>query len=729
MQVQPSNKNSAKLEEQIMNRILRIAGIFIVTSLFGSSLSFADDIYVKGGVTGGDGSTKRPFGLLSDVEAASAPGDVIYIKQSKTALDGGITLQVGQKLIGLGPDVLKSNGKAAVAQIIDSREGNFSSAITLSGDNEVANVLVTDTYGFAVLINETSGNHIHHSKFNNVAYGFGLQFLTQEGVIGLGVFYSGIGVYAGVNSENTIDHIEITKPKGAGISFYSLGEDSVLNINEVLIQGAVEGLFNFHGFAFLAEGGDITINLSNAHFLANLWGHIGGFSFGDSNLVLNFDNLLVEKGATLGHGNNIEVTHLGGTGSLVTTITNSIIDGGSEGVIYSNQEYFGTVPNPISHSLDNVIIRNTTWNGVRTPTMGGFPHQEIKIRNSSIYHVPEGVVVGNTNLGRESLSLDLGTATDPGNNRFFNNGVDIIINEDTHVQAVGNWWGSSDAVPNVEIRSYPNRADGTIDTAPLLASDPQPEHGESLPLIASDKQIGADRLLVYYSFDEVVGGVYPDGSKNGYDGELVGNVSSTAGVHGNGARIDGNPSYINLNGESFRTQDIPIDGFTIGIWAKLDVKPPSTSFYHMLFNAWDINNDNGGAEPALYFLGEPGGSIFTTSRSTDYRLIPPASVAAPISPEVWHHYTYTYSRDTGVALVYLDGVEIHRREGLLDIPLAGEWELGAEIGHHVRDQGMAAFGQLQGSVDEFVLYNYALSPEKVEEMFNDGTVFYRGGRF
>ncbi|MBL4571668.1 MAG: hypothetical protein JKY86_01150 [Gammaproteobacteria bacterium] len=711
-----------------MSRILRFVWVFTVASLFGSSLSFADDIYVKGGVTGGDGSIKRPFGLLSDVEAASAPGDVIYIKQSKTALNGGITLQVGQKLIGLGPDVLTANDKAAVAQIIDSREGYFSSAITLSGDNEVANVLVTDTYGFAVLINETSGNHIHHSKFDNIAYGFGLQFLTQEGEIGF--FYSGIGVYAGVNSENTIDHIEITKPKGAGISFYSFGEDSVLNINEVLIQGAVEGLFNFHGFAYVAEGGDMTVNLSNAHFLENLWGHIAGFSFGDSNVVLNFDNLLVEKGSTLVHENNLELIHLGGTGSLVTNITNSIIDGGSEGIIYSYQEAFGTVPSHISHSLDNVIIRNTTWNGIRMPTLDGFPHQEIKVRNSSIYHVREGIIVGNTNLGRESLSIDLGTAADPGNNRFFNNGVDILINEDTHVQAVGNWWGSSDAIPKVNIRSYPNRADGTIDTAPVLASDPQPEHGESLPLIASDKQIGADRLLVYYSFDELVDGVYPDGSKNGYDGELVGNVTSTTGVHGDGARIDGNPSYINLNGESFRSQDIPVDGFTIGIWAKLDLKTSSvTNLFHMLFNAWDINNDNGAAERALYLWGDPAGSIYTASQSSDYWPMPGVVTAAPISPEVWHHYTYTYSRDTGIALVYLDGIEIHRREGILDIPLAGEWELGAEIGHRVIESGITGLGQLQGSVDEFVLYNYALSPEKIAEMFNEGTVFFRGGRF
>ena len=64
------------------------------------------------------------------------------------------------------------------------------------------------------------------------------------------------------------------------------------------------------------------------------------------------------------------------------------------------------------------------------------------------------------------------------------------------------------------------------------------------------------------------------------------------------------------------------------------------------------------------------------------------------------------------AIAYFNGVEVHRREGLLDIPLAGEWELGAEIGHQV-----TGLNQLQGSVDEFVLYNYALSPEKVAEMF------------
>jgi len=51
--------------------------------LFAVTASEAADWYVKAGAPHpGDGSKNRPFTSLGEVEAASAPGDTIYVTQT-----------------------------------------------------------------------------------------------------------------------------------------------------------------------------------------------------------------------------------------------------------------------------------------------------------------------------------------------------------------------------------------------------------------------------------------------------------------------------------------------------------------------------------------------------------------------------------------------------------------------------------------------------------------------
>jgi hypothetical protein len=59
---------------------------------------------------GGDGAKNKPFNALQQAEAASLPGDTIYILPSPAAdvLDGGIQLKDGQKLLGEGPAVTRA---------------------------------------------------------------------------------------------------------------------------------------------------------------------------------------------------------------------------------------------------------------------------------------------------------------------------------------------------------------------------------------------------------------------------------------------------------------------------------------------------------------------------------------------------------------------------------------------------------------------------------------------
>lgn len=82
----------------------------------------------------------------------------------------------------------------------------------------------------------------------------------------------------------------------------------------------------------------------------------------------------------------------------------------------------------------------------------------------------------------------------------------------------------------------------------------------------------------------------------------------------------------------------------------------------------------------------------------------------------WHQFTYTTSKADGTAILYLDGVEIARMEGLT----GGQY---TTLGHdmHIGNP----FGQsLSGLMDEATFLRAALTPEQVQESyaaFRDGT--------
>ena len=105
---------------------------------------------------GGDGSRDRPFETLADAEAASAPGDTIYVVAGTTPLDGGISLQEDQRLLGWGPE-----GEGSARATLTRSAGG--AVVTLSAGNEVAHLRIADLRGHAIEgTRGSSGAHIHH---------------------------------------------------------------------------------------------------------------------------------------------------------------------------------------------------------------------------------------------------------------------------------------------------------------------------------------------------------------------------------------------------------------------------------------------------------------------------------------------------------------------------------------------------------------------------------------
>jgi hypothetical protein len=123
--------------------------------------------YVQAGADGpGDGSESDPYNSLALVEADDLCDVILVLRSTENnlALDGGIFLDPGQKLFGLGPDVTEpGDGPKKRALITNTGEEddvdgpingfyaqNRGVGVILSGDNEVAGVHIDGTYNTAI---------------------------------------------------------------------------------------------------------------------------------------------------------------------------------------------------------------------------------------------------------------------------------------------------------------------------------------------------------------------------------------------------------------------------------------------------------------------------------------------------------------------------------------------------------------------------------------------------
>jgi len=130
----------------------------------------ARTLYVSaGGSQTGNGTSARPFASLATVEQVSRPGDTIVVLATPLgvpALDGGIALKNGQKLIGDGAKVTASSGPVTVAaRITNTTTANHGDAVVMADGASVSNLMIENARRSGVYINDVtdvtvSGNAI-----------------------------------------------------------------------------------------------------------------------------------------------------------------------------------------------------------------------------------------------------------------------------------------------------------------------------------------------------------------------------------------------------------------------------------------------------------------------------------------------------------------------------------------------------------------------------------------
>ena len=204
-------------------------------------------------------------------------------------------------------------------------------------------------------------------------------------------------------------------------------------------------------------------------------------------------------------------------------------------------------------------------------------------------------------------------------------------------------------------------------------------------------------LVIYYSFDEV-GDIVADQSGKGHDGVVVGDVTAEASGMYDGAANFASGSYLDLDGPSIPAEDIPTSAMTLAAWINI----ANTGGDHEIFSArasdesWLIHPEPKSSGDIRWLLRSYGGTTIFQIR------------AGTVTWDQWLHFAGTYDKESGKAVLYINGELIQEMDVADPADIAGDWDLGARVGLTI-DNGRP----FTGLMDEFRMYTRALSHDEI----------------
>ena len=225
-----------------------------------------------------------------------------------------------------------------------------------------------------------------------------------------------------------------------------------------------------------------------------------------------------------------------------------------------------------------------------------------------------------------------------------------------------------------------------------------------VPVMAS----AADGIVVQYTFDD---GTANDSSGNGYNGTLA-----------QGATVaDGNLKLTGGKKTAASGVDIPTAAFKnlTNYTIEMDVKLDETVNWTQLFTM-----GNGSSYLVLANQGNPGrvevGLTMAAKNGGDEQRVKSTGPDDKLNMAEWARMTYTQSGTT--ATLYINGRAVGTSTISVTPKDLAELGLGASIGRSLmfNDPGM------KGLVDQFTIYDYAMTAEQVKESYGapSGPIVY-----
>jgi fibronectin type 3 domain-containing protein len=218
---------------------------------------------------------------------------------------------------------------------------------------------------------------------------------------------------------------------------------------------------------------------------------------------------------------------------------------------------------------------------------------------------------------------------------------------------------------------------------------------------ANSGQATPSRVRTYLKFNETGGVTASDATGNGRNGTLVNGPLWTEGKFGNAVDLDGTNDHVTLPAGVVNG----LTNFTIAAWVNLD----TVSNWSRIFDFGTGTTVNMFLTPRSGQTGPVRFAITTGGPNGEQRI----SGTAALPSGAWTHVAVTLNGTTGV--LYVNGAEVGRNNAMSLTPSS----LGNTTQNYIGRSQYSADPYINGRVDEFRIYNTALSAANVAALYTE----------
>ncbi|MGW7163981.1 family 43 glycosylhydrolase [Streptomyces sp. NPDC054884] len=264
-------------------------------------------------------------------------------------------------------------------------------------------------------------------------------------------------------------------------------------------------------------------------------------------------------------------------------------------------------------------------------------------------------------------------------------------------------WADIDASQYAQAGSFAVKGDLPGDAAIEVHAD--------VTVSAEGPDVPAD-LLLHYGFDESGGNIVRDSSGHGFHGTYVRTPAFGTGVDGGSFKMSGGSS----------TSDSPYVKIPNGVLKNVDSVTVSTYVkwkggdnFQWLFGLGPDNNKYLFATPS-----NGSGKLFSAITKATWSGEKQMIGGAQLTPGEWKHLTVTLDGATQTAVLYVDGAEVARVNGVTVKP-SELYDAAKDASGYIGKSLYSPDPYFAGEVDDFRIYNRALTPAEVLELAGNTT--------
>ncbi|QYX75788.1 family 43 glycosylhydrolase [Streptomyces akebiae] len=252
---------------------------------------------------------------------------------------------------------------------------------------------------------------------------------------------------------------------------------------------------------------------------------------------------------------------------------------------------------------------------------------------------------------------------------------------------------------------------GTFTVKGDIAGDSAIEVTAEVTVSAEGPDVPAD-LLLHYDFDETGGSIARDSSGHGYHGTYVRTPDFGTGVDGGSFKMSGGNSgssspYVKIpNGVLKDTSSVTVSTY---------VKWKGGDNFQWLFGL--------GPDSNKYLFATPsngGGKLFSAITKATWSGEKQMLGGSQLTPGEWKHLTVTLNGATETAVLYVDGAEVARVGGVTIKP-SDLYDSAKDHSGYIGKSLYSPDPYFGGEVDDFRIYNRALTPAEVLELGGNTT--------